>query len=137
MKEFSYVLQFHAKTKRTNFMRITFYLFLKDVSVSLCMFYSRDDTVKRVHHTYLINLLNQLLQSVIFHTNKSHFLAPQMYGCDFIAINQSIVQFLSFFFFQSPYVALHFSDVICFQMMTCDFETLSTSSVSNFSLDMY
>ena len=37
-----------------NIMRITLYLFLKHFSVNLLC----DDTLKQVHHVYLINLLN-------------------------------------------------------------------------------
>ena len=60
-----------------NIMRITLYLFLKHFSVNLRLF----------------NKLAELAQAIsnFSHKHKSHFLVPQMYGCAFIAINQSTV----------------------------------------------
>ena len=71
-----------------NIMRITFYLFLKHFSVNLFMW--------RHFETSSSRLFNKLAEFALATSNfsrkhKSHFLVPQMYGCAFIAINQSIV----------------------------------------------
>ena len=69
-------------------MRITFYLFLKHFSVNLFMCRHFETSSLR-----LFNKLAELALAIInfSHKHKLHFLIPQMYGCAFIADNQSIV----------------------------------------------
>ena len=69
-------------------MRITLYLFLKHFSVNLFMWRHFEISSSR-----LFNKLAELALAIsnFSHKHKSLFLVPQMYGCAFIAINQSIV----------------------------------------------
>ena len=68
-----------------NINKKTFYLFLKHLKCKLIHVTSSSSR--------LFNKLSKLALAIsnFLHKHKLHFFVPQIYGCAFIAINQSIV----------------------------------------------